>query len=183
MERARRRESRKIDSRAAGTTLQNLLETIVKGISSGVTVSRADGHGFVHFEIRGSEAGIERLRGLSRYITTVMKVAGRVRRTRISIQYHDQGLEEAPSAGHIDDLERMVSALAKSMADNPDEVVVFPAAGDEFVHYDVRCDISDVGSLIGSRGAHASAMRALIEAAGHERNVRASLNIAARDGD
>lgn len=180
MERARRQKRQISPDRKPALELESLLVTITKGISSGVKVVPAKGQGFVHFEVRGATNSIETLKKHHKSISTIMKVAGRVRRTRITMQFHDQGLEEVEISG-TEDLEKMVSEMSRSMADRPDDVVVFPAIGDAFIHYDVRCDRDDVGSLIGGRGAHVSAMRSLVEAAGEARGIRATIHVMARD--
>lgn len=180
MERARRQKHQISPDRKPALELEALLVTITKGVAAGVQVVRADGQGFVHFEVRGTPDSVETLKRHHKSISTIMKVAGRVRRTRITMQFHSQALEEVEISG-VEDLETMVSAMARSMADRPEDVVVFTANGDSFIHYDVRCDRDDVGSLIGGRGAHVSAMRALVEVAGESRGIRATIHVMARD--
>lgn len=77
----------------------------------------------------------------------------------------------------------MLSAITKGIVDHPEEIVIFPAAGDGFVHFEVRTDNRDVGTLVGRRGAHADAIRTLMMAAGAVRGYRVTLQVLSRDGD
>lgn len=77
----------------------------------------------------------------------------------------------------------MLAAIARGMVDRPDEVVIFPAPGEGFVHFEVRCDNDDVGTLVGRRGAHVDAIRTLMMIAGAARKCRVTLQILSRDGD
>jgi len=77
----------------------------------------------------------------------------------------------------------MLSAITRTIVDHPDELVIFPAAGDGFVHFEVRVENSDVGTLVGRRGAHADAIRVLMMAAGAQRGIRITLQILGRDAD
>lgn len=168
--------------------LQDLLEAMVYGVtgSSPATVACAKGHGFMHFEIRCTREAHLALSNGRDHIYTVLKTAGAVRRIRISIQFHEQAVHEtrpADTRSPNDVLEDLVLKMAKSFADWPEDVVVFPAHGDGFSHYNISCDTRDAGALIGSRASHANAMRGVLSAVGRTLGVRASLQIAARDGD
>lgn len=83
----------------------------------------------------------------------------------------------------LDELREMLETMAKSIVDQPEDIVIFPAPGDGFVHFEVRCDQRDAGTLIGRRGAHAEAIRTLMMAAGAVRGLRVTLQILGRDGD
>jgi hypothetical protein len=83
----------------------------------------------------------------------------------------------------VQELEFMLSAITRGIVDHPDELVIFPAAGEGFVHFEVRTENSDVGTLVGRRGMHADAIRTLMMAAGAQRGVRVTLQILSRDGD
>lgn len=167
--------------------LQDLLETITRAVvGNQATVFPAKGRGFIHFEIRCSKDAHSVLRRHHDALRTLMMTAGAARRTRITMQLFEQQsltavtkLIEKPSA----QLEQLVLTMARALADLPEEVVVFPADGDGFSHYDVRCDNGDVGALIGNRALHANAMRSILSAAGDAVGVRASLQIMARDGN
>lgn len=77
----------------------------------------------------------------------------------------------------------MLRAMARGLVDHPDELVIVPAAGDGFVHFEVRTDNRDVGALIGRRGMNADAMRTILMAAGALRSIRVTVQILSRDGD
>lgn len=83
----------------------------------------------------------------------------------------------------VKELELMLSTIARGIVDRPDDIVIFPAAGDGFVHFEVRCDNNDVGALVGKRGIYADAIRTLMQAAGAVRNTRVTLQVMSRDGD
>ena len=77
----------------------------------------------------------------------------------------------------------MVKSMSKMLVDNPDEIVVRPAIGSGFVAVEVVCHEDDAGTLIGSRGRHAEAMRLLLMAAGAVRRVRVNVQFMSRDHD
>ncbi|TFG38793.1 MAG: KH domain-containing protein [Candidatus Aminicenantes bacterium] len=83
------------------------------------------------------------------------------------------------------ELEDMLATMAKMIADNPDEVVVMPAVNRQggFVAFEVICHEDDAGTLIGSKGKHADAMRTLLMAAGAVRKIRINVQIMSRDYD
>jgi uncharacterized protein len=82
-----------------------------------------------------------------------------------------------------DELETMVSTMAKMLVDYPDEIVVDTARGNGFVAFEVICGERDAGSLIGQRGKHAEAMRMLLMAAGAVRRIRVTVQFRSRDQD
>lgn len=82
-----------------------------------------------------------------------------------------------------DELENMVTTMARMLVDNPSEVVVDAARGQGFVAYEVICGERDAGSLIGQRGKHADAMRLLLMAAGAVRRIRVTVQFRSRDDD
>jgi len=83
----------------------------------------------------------------------------------------------------IEELQKMLETMAKGIVDEPEEIVILPASGEGFVHFEVRCDNKDAGTLIGTRGKHAEAMRTLMMAAGAVRKIRVTLQILGRDGN
>jgi len=83
----------------------------------------------------------------------------------------------------VQELENMLRVMAQGIVDRPKEIVIFPAAGDGFVHFEVRCHNDDVGALVGRRGANADAIRSLMMTAGAVRSHRVTLQILSRDGD
>lgn len=189
MESQARRQKKMDPSRNPSQELQELLEVMARSIASEphlVTVAGAHGRGFVHFEVRCPSDTREELESRYQEMRSLMQVAGSVRRTRITMQLVEHTVPVGEAPDEVDPskaLERLVLTMARALADMPDDVVVFPADGDGFSHYDVRCDTKDVGALLGGRGSHAKAMRALLEVAGRRRGIRASLHIMARDGN
>lgn len=91
--------------------------------------------------------------------------------------------DESSAGDPYRELEHLLTTMAKCLVDNPDEIVVMPATGDGFVHFEVRTDNSDTGTLIGKRGMHAEAIRTVMMAAGAVRRIRVSIQILSRDGD
>lgn len=87
------------------------------------------------------------------------------------------------NSDHVSELEKMLLVITRSLVDHPEEIVVFPAPGEGFVHFEVRTDNRDVGTLIGRRGSHADAIRLLMMAAGGVRKMRVTLQIMSRDGE
>jgi predicted RNA-binding protein YlqC (UPF0109 family) len=83
----------------------------------------------------------------------------------------------------IDELREMLEAIAKGLVDQPEEIVVLPAPGDGFVHFEIRCDHDDVGTLLGRRAVHAEAIRTLMMSAGAIRSLRVTLQILGHEGD
>lgn len=83
----------------------------------------------------------------------------------------------------IKELESMLLAMTQGIVDSPEEIMVFPGLGEGFVHFEVRCSNSDAGTLIGTRGIHAEAIRTLMTAAGAVRKIRVTLLILAKDGN
>lgn len=164
--------------------LEELLRSIAKGVvtaSHQVSVSTAKGPGFVHFEVRCVEEQVGKLKRLRDPINKIMLASARARRIRYTMNV----LVRAASTLVVEeklDLEQLLRIITRSLVDDPDQVVVFPAPGDGFVHYEVRCEQSDVGALVGSRGSHAEAIRAIMECAGELRDIRVSLHIMGRDG-
>jgi predicted RNA-binding protein YlqC (UPF0109 family) len=81
------------------------------------------------------------------------------------------------------ELENMVLTMSKMLVDCPNEIVVRSAKGDGFIAFEVVCAERDAGTLIGSRGKHAEAMRLLLMAAGAVRRTRVTIQFMSRDQD
>lgn len=81
------------------------------------------------------------------------------------------------------ELEDFLMHMAQMVADHPEEVIVNPARGNGFVAYEVICDDSDTGTLIGRRGKHAEAIRTMMMAAGAVRGIRVTVQIVSREQD
>ncbi len=81
------------------------------------------------------------------------------------------------------ELETILMTMSRGLVDKPDEVTIFPAKGEGFVHFEVRCDDRDLGALIGKRGAHATSMRSILSASAAVRNIRVTVQFISREGD
>lgn len=81
------------------------------------------------------------------------------------------------------ELETVLSTVAKAIVDHPDEIVVLSAQGSGFAAFEVRCADSDVGTLVGRRGAHADAIRTLLMAAGARHRMRVTVQILGLSGE
>jgi hypothetical protein len=74
----------------------------------------------------------------------------------------------------------LVLAMASSLVDHPEDVVVEVANGDNFMAFEVSCRESDAGCLVGSRGRYAEAMRVLLMAAASCRGLRITIQFQPR---
>lgn len=83
----------------------------------------------------------------------------------------------------FEELEELLIHMARMIVDRPEEVVVNPAMGRGFVAFEVICDDTDTGTLIGRRGKHAEAIRTMMMAAGAVRDIRVTVQIVSRDQD
>lgn len=183
------RETRVSDPAAE---LEELLLAMSRGIVPDpdvVTIAKAEAKGFVAFEIRAPEKTLAKISTRHREdIRGLMMAAATSRRTRVIMKFHSDGdvpvraidLDAEPDP--VKELEDLLLLIGRSLVDNPDEVVVFPAAGDGFVHFEVCCDNNDVGAMLGRRASNAERIRTIIEAAGEVRQFRTSLHISGRDG-
>jgi predicted RNA-binding protein YlqC (UPF0109 family) len=81
------------------------------------------------------------------------------------------------------ELEDMLRHMATMIVDKPEEIVIEAAIGNSFVAYEVICEDSDGGALVGKRGKHADAMRTLLMAAATARGVRVTVQFMSRDQD
>ena len=74
-------------------------------------------------------------------------------------------------------MKELVEAIVKAMVDHPEEVVVAEVMGQHSCIIEVTVNRSDIGMIIGKRGAHAQAMRTIITAAGGKLKKRYVLEI------
>lgn len=169
--------------------LQALLGAMVRGIvvdPGNIEVFKAEATGFVHFEIRAPESTLSAIPPKVRDdIRQLMLAAATGRRTRVTMKWvtEDRPLHEAAERGDgIEELNELVLTISRNLVDRPDEVVAFPAKGDGFVHFEVRCDDRDVGAMIGRRAANVDRTRSVVEAAGRIRGIRTSIHVTGRDG-
>lgn len=62
-------------------------------------------------------------------------------------------------------MKELVEVIAKSLVDNPEEVVVTETASDDSVLVELKVAPSDMGKVIGRQGRIAKAIRAVVKAA------------------
>ena len=74
-------------------------------------------------------------------------------------------------------MEELVTYLARSLVDNPDEVSVTRAERDGATVLELRVAQDDVGKVIGRQGRIARALRTIVRASGAHQNERVQLEI------
>ncbi len=71
----------------------------------------------------------------------------------------------------------LIEYIAKSLVDNPDEVVVTEVEGDQTSVLELKVAKEDLGKVIGKQGRTARAMRTLLSAASAKNRKRTVLEI------
>ena len=71
----------------------------------------------------------------------------------------------------------LLEAMVKAMVDSPEEVTVNEVEGQHSCVLELSVSPSDLGKIIGRRGAHASALRTIVMAAGGKMKKRCILEI------
>lgn len=71
----------------------------------------------------------------------------------------------------------LVSFIAKSIVDQPDEVSVNEIDGGSTVVFEIRVASSDMGKIIGKRGRVIHAIRSLVQAAATKQGKRATVEV------
>ena len=74
-------------------------------------------------------------------------------------------------------MEELVRYLVSLLVDDPDAVKVEPRVSGVTTVYEVYVASADLGKVIGRRGRTASALRAVVEAAGRKRQEKATVDI------
>lgn len=74
-------------------------------------------------------------------------------------------------------LREMIEYIAKSLVDNPDEVVVSEIGGEQTSVIELRVAKEDLGKVIGKQGRTARAMRTLLSAVATKAHKRSVLEI------
>lgn len=84
----------------------------------------------------------------------------------------------------VDELESMLTTIAKAIVDTPSEVVIQRAGPSStgFVAFEVTCREEEAGSLVGKRGSHAEAIRLLMMAAAAARGIRVTVQLMSAQG-
>ncbi len=74
-------------------------------------------------------------------------------------------------------LKDLVTFIAKSIVDNPDQVEVNEVEGERAVVFELRVASEDMGKVIGKKGRVIHAIRALVQAAAAKEGKRATVEI------
>ncbi|MCZ2109742.1 MAG: KH domain-containing protein [Dehalococcoidia bacterium] len=83
----------------------------------------------------------------------------------------------------VDELEFLLSTMAKSIVDHPADIVIGRAVSPTgFVAFEVTCREEEAGSLVGKRGANAEAIRSLLMAAAAARGIRVTVQLMSAQG-
>jgi predicted RNA-binding protein YlqC (UPF0109 family) len=74
-------------------------------------------------------------------------------------------------------MKELIEYIAKSIADQPDEVVVTEEVSDEGTTFKLQVADEDKGRVIGKQGRVAQAMRTLLRVTAAKKGTRANLEI------
>ena len=72
----------------------------------------------------------------------------------------------------------LVEVIAKSLVDNPDEVVVTETENEKAIILELRVAQSDMGKVIGKQGRIAKAIRSVVKAAASKEDKKVIVEIA-----
>lgn len=74
-------------------------------------------------------------------------------------------------------MKELVEVIAKSLVDNPDEVVVTEKSEGKNIIIELHVAASDMGKVIGKQGRIAKAIRSVVKAASSKDNKRVDVEI------
>ena len=74
-------------------------------------------------------------------------------------------------------MKELVEVIAKSLVDNPDEVVVTQTESEKAIVIELRVAQSDMGKVIGKQGRIAKAIRAVVKAASSKEEKKVIVDI------
>ena len=74
-------------------------------------------------------------------------------------------------------MKELVEFMAKALVDNPDQVEVTEIAGRDTLMIELKVATEDMGKILGKKGHHAQAMRAILNAAAGKLRKRVVLEI------
>jgi uncharacterized protein len=74
-------------------------------------------------------------------------------------------------------MQELITFIAKSLVDNPDDVQVTVTEEDDTILVDLAVAKDDLGKVIGKQGRTARAMRSLLSAAAGKEDKKSRLNI------
>ena len=72
---------------------------------------------------------------------------------------------------------KLVEAIAKSLVDNPEDVVVTETDGQQGTVIELRVAPDDMGKVIGKQGRIAKALRTVVKAAAIKENKKVTVEI------
>ena len=75
-------------------------------------------------------------------------------------------------------MKELVEVIAKSLVDNPDEVVVTETENEKAIILELRVAQSDMGKVIGKQGRIAKAIRSVVKAAASKEDKKVIVEIA-----
>ncbi len=74
-------------------------------------------------------------------------------------------------------MKEFIEYVVKALVDHPEEVTVTQVDGEKTVIFELRCNASDIGKVIGKQGRTIKAIRTLLGSAAAKANIRAMLEI------
>lgn len=74
-------------------------------------------------------------------------------------------------------MKELVEVIAKSLVDNPDEVVVTQKEEGKHITVELHVAASDMGKVIGKQGRIAKAIRSVVKAASSKENKKVDVEI------
>ena len=74
-------------------------------------------------------------------------------------------------------MKEFIEYVVKALVDHPNEVSVTQIDGEKTVIFELRCNPSDIGKVIGKSGRTIKSIRTLLGAAAAKANMRAMLEI------
>lgn len=74
-------------------------------------------------------------------------------------------------------MREFIEYVVKALVDHPDEVTITQIDGEKTVIFELRCNESDIGKVIGKNGRTIKAIRTLLGSAAAKANIRAMLEI------
>jgi hypothetical protein len=77
----------------------------------------------------------------------------------------------------VDAMKELVEVIAKSLVDNPDEVVVTETENEKAIVLELHVAQSDMGKVIGKQGRIAKAIRSVVKAAASKEDKKVIVEI------
>ncbi len=74
-------------------------------------------------------------------------------------------------------MKELLEAIARSLVDYPDEVMVNEVEGDDTLILELKVSKEDMGKVIGKQGKIAKAIRTVVKAAAIKENIRVVVEI------